>query len=299
MVPNTEAKVTLESKGSRYNLRIDGLKLQEDASRWMPRAFTGLTALMLDVKSSVTASWSLAPAVPIQKPLHPGAKEGLPQFDVIGDDTRPFIVESGKRVAVFVGNSPTITVATSLQRAADAIAKGMQAPDADHLFNDERFRTAVELFGSAAFEESSRAQLLTNAMALEVLAPAIDKHEIALEAIARWTKELEQLMSSSPPDSDEYHALDSLMREMLTRRQASIRSRIRSFVVATLSSHPDVSQLAKNAVKAYDERSTLVHQGTLPGDRAQVAATSLRQITELIIGSRLFGRHYSRVGSNG
>lgn len=139
IVPNTEAKVTLESKGSRYNLRIDGLNAQEDASRWMPRAFTGLTALMLDVKSSVTASWTLTPAIPVTKPLPATGLKGLPQFDTIGDEARPFVVESGQKVGVFVGHASTITVTASLQRAAQAIARGMKAPNADQLFNDERF----------------------------------------------------------------------------------------------------------------------------------------------------------------
>lgn len=61
-----------------------------------------------------------------------------------------------------------------------------------------------------------------------------------------------------------------LERELLFRREASLRSQIRKLVVDALviAGNPDPQEVGRRAVKVYDKRSTLVHQGVLNTDGA-------------------------------
>jgi len=59
------------------------------------------------------------------------------------------------------------------------------------------------------------------------------------------------------------------MRELIFRREASIRSRVRSSALRLANALPNdvAKQLARDAVYAYDARSSLVHDGYLEETR--------------------------------
>jgi len=90
-------------------------------------------------------------------------------------------------------------------------------------------------------------------------------------------------------DSIEAAALDSLERELLFRKEASLRFKIREFVLRTLTSagDPDANELARAAVAAYDLRSALVHEGTLPPDQVGGAIDTFRRVLERLFEAYL------------
>jgi hypothetical protein len=147
----------------------------------------------------------------------------------------------------------------------------------------------VDLFAAAGFESSESARLLTYSMALEVLTPPEEKHDIALGFLAKWQRELVAELHAHPEQSGEYAALESLNRELFMRRQASIRGRLRSFVARTLEAAGvnDAAAIAKKTVLAYDRRSMLVHQGALDPDLVGPTIGDLRGVLELLIRARL------------
>ena len=83
-------------------------------------------------------------------------------------------------------------------------------------------------------------------------------------------------------------ALDALKRELLVRRDASIRMRIRHFVRSTLetASVPDAQRIAAKAVAAYDARSSLVHYGTLSSAQISTSIEALGAAIEQVLAIR-------------
>lgn len=65
------------------------------------------------------------------------------------------------------------------------------------------------------------------------------------------------------PSSESWHVLDDLQRDVLFRSKASIRSRIRHLALGAFASDPKAQEKSKRAVRAYDMRSKLVHDGNL------------------------------------
>jgi hypothetical protein len=285
-MPNLHASLGTESHG--YAITVTGFPSSDSAFQFLPQAWLGLTAVMLETKAAFSASTLVRPG----RPLTVSNPSLLPNFQgpsVLVDEGEPNVVpEDVPLLTVGVGSS-TVSVGLSTDTIIAALARGMTDPRASLLFGDARFRTAVDLFAGAAFESSKPARLLTFAMALEVLTPPVDKHSVVQALIDGWLAELTQAKASYPEGSPEADALEALEREVLVRRHASIRWRIRQFVTDALSTigDPEAANLAKRAVQAYDARSRLVHDGSLLDAGADVAITDLRTVLERLFSVRL------------
>jgi len=124
-------------------------------------------------------------------------------------------------------------------------------------------------------------------LALEALAPQEFKHQCAIDAIARWIVEIEKLLSSIDPESEEYFAYESLKREIGFRKEQSIRSSIRHLVGSTLKGTDTKAEvLARRAVHLYDIRSRLVHDGYVPGEDLGQNINELRDIAFRVLRNR-------------
>lgn len=80
-------------------------------------------------------------------------------------------------------------------------------------------------------------------------------------------------------------SLESLKRELTFRQVDSIRKQIRSLVYSTLTEAGDTDSedVAKKAIKVYDKRSKLVHDGYLPPDELGQLITDVREIVERVL----------------
>jgi hypothetical protein len=208
-------------------------------------------------------------------------------YEALADGDAPAIYDASKRVAFLRAGAPTVTVTTAADRAVASIVNGFEAPEAVALFTDQRFRTAVALYAAAHFEESGSAKLLTLSMAVEVLSPVVEKHQVVLDLLDSWKPTLAAAKEASAADADALAGLESLERELMFRRDASIRSRVRSYVMGALEGSDGAEDAAKMAVRAYDARSRLVHEGTLdPADMGEAIA-NLQAVLKRVFQRRL------------
>jgi hypothetical protein len=101
--------------------------------------------------------------------------------------------------------------------------------------------------------------------------------------------QISQRKQTLQPGSEDYIALEALERELLFRREMSIRSQVRAVVLDTLNSisHPDAKKIASQALKIYDKRSTLVHEGCLPPTELHHCEQEARQIVEIVLKAKL------------
>ncbi|MGJ5814473.1 hypothetical protein [Paludibaculum fermentans] len=179
----------------------------------------------------------------------------------------PSVVSVGKNIRLAkVGIGGALIQSLSAQSIEPHLRDGILAPNAAALYADPRLRTAVELFCDAQIEHSMRSQFLTYIMALEVLTTPAMKHPIANELLDSLQAALSGQKLQFDKDTEEWHALSALEREILFRRDTSLRSRIRQLILSNLTRLADEERQsrARDLVWAYDVRSTIIHSGTAP-----------------------------------
>jgi hypothetical protein len=124
-------------------------------------------------------------------------------------------------------------------------------------------------------------------MALEALAEGGLKPRVALDLLAKWQGDVaERKNQALAPEQRE--ALEALERELFFRKAKSLRSQVRALVLHTLeaSGAPNASDIAQNAVKVYDKRSALVHEGSLPDDELRWAEREARTIVQAVLKAK-------------
>jgi hypothetical protein len=150
--------------------------------------------------------------------------------------------------------------------------------------DSERLRTALELYGSHFREHDARVRFLLLVMAIESLATPSAKHQVALRLITQWQTQLRTEQAQHAPFSPEFEALEALARELLFRRDDSIRSQIRRLVSTCVSTHDaEVREMVNRAVKVYDLRSTLVHTGHLAETEIEQGESHAREVLEFVL----------------
>lgn len=152
--------------------------------------------------------------------------------------------------------------------------------------NSEKLRTALELYGSHFFERQARIRFLLLIIALEALATPTLKSHVALALISKWQKDLSTEKQRYSRCSTEYDALEDLARELFYRREDSIRGQIRKlFCSIADKANSGSADLPRRALKIYDIRSKLVHEGSLPPADLEAAEEEARILLETVINN--------------
>jgi hypothetical protein len=178
----------------------------------------------------------------------------------------PSVIPIGKNIRTLKVGEITVTVTYSAEKYAPALAKALSQTNIGILYSDEKLRTAIELLSDSQRESSVRSKFLTCIIALEVLSNPVMKHAVARWLLDDLNARIEEQLRPYGDDSDERHALESLQRELIFRREASLRSSIRKLILDSLKdlSENDLIARSKEVVWAYDVRGNLVHDGTVP-----------------------------------
>ena len=147
----------------------------------------------------------------------------------------------------------------------------------------EKLRVALELYAAHFTEQQVRVRFLLLVIAIESLAKPTAKHQVAIDLLGRWRQELETEVSRFDPSSEEFHSLEALSRELVFRSEDSVRSQIRKL----FASLPGVgaaesAELQHRALRVYDKRSTLVHDGYLPAEELPPLEDEARALLEKV-----------------
>ena len=166
---------------------------------------------------------------------------------------------------------PVAVIEAALQEFQDVVLSGRAGA---------KIQTALELYSAQSIERDSKVRFLLLVMALECLSTATPKHPVALDLIAKWQGELKKEQEGYPRASEEFLALESLERELLFRRNDSIRSQVRALMARVKESSSAPADLARRALRVYDIRSTLVHEGDLPPEDLANAEREAKEFVE-------------------
>lgn len=178
-------------------------------------------------------------------------------------------------------HSRTVLTKDTLDLTLSGIAKALASPQ-----YGEKLRVALELYAAHFTERQVRVRFLLLVMAMESLAVATSKHQVAISLLERWHKELKAEMANHSPSSEEFKSLDTLSRELSFRAEDSIRSQVRKMFRGTNDTRtPESDELERRALQVYDKRSTLVHDGYLPTDELSILEREARELLEKLFMS--------------
>lgn len=152
----------------------------------------------------------------------------------------------------------------------------------------EKLRIALELYAGHFTEQQVRVRFLLLVMAMESLAKRTLKHQIAIDLLDRWHREVSAKMQELDSASEEFLSLEALSRELAFRREDSIRAQVRKLFTSLPGVDPaTANELQRRALRVYDKRSALVHDGHLPTEELSTMETEARQLLERVFASAI------------
>jgi len=148
--------------------------------------------------------------------------------------------------------------------------------------------TALELYAAHFTESQARVRFLLLVVAMEALSSCTTKHDAAIALLRHWEADLSKVMGNYAPSSEAWLSLDALRRELGFRSEDSIRSQVgKLFAVLPGVAPEDSALLQRRALRVYDKRSTLVHEGHLPASDLEELEREARELLERVLSSTI------------
>lgn len=285
----------LKKQDRFYVLIINGFPTEDTAKRYINNVWAGLMWMLLHRGLSPDAVLEPQKVVYAEDPYQ--AAQNLSQsfglhiegpIDGLIDGAQPAVYPTDKRLRTITVGQATVAGTTPAEHVLKFFGKGVAFPESAKVIEDAKLRVALELYGTYFTESSTNARFLTLVMALETLATGTPRTQLVLGLLDKWKKEAEELQNTVEPESDDAISLEAVSRELLFRKEDSIRRQIRKLVSTTLqaNSDADVSEMARRAVRIYDLRSTLVHEGKLESQVLSKATSDAKNIVERVLRAR-------------
>lgn len=272
---NLECKLKKESRA--YALIIKGFCTEEDAEYFLSNSWSGLMWVLLNC--GLAPLWETK-LQKISYTKDPVAKEI--------DGLQPAIFSSDGSYWARTTDNINLISGTNTDRFFEYFFKGIEYKNWENGFKNNKLRIALELYGAFFSEATENARFLTLVMVLEALSESEKRPDMVLDLLINFRGQIEDVESNYSKESNERVSLESLKRELTFRKEDSIRKQIRSLVFNTLSNNGDVDalEMAKQALKVYDKRSTLVHGGSLTLQELGSISSEARIIVERVLRAK-------------
>lgn len=215
-------------------------------------------------------------------------KRGWDEYDGDYSANRPCVVPEHKRLMRFGTGAATAIKGLQPSAVASTIREGLQSPAVEKLASREKLQLAVELYTSAFFTSSQRAEVLRLVTVLEAVAEPPATPPAATDAWRTAVDRVESLLSELDEGGSERQAVERLLERMHSLRmgEESISQGIRALIAEAVDADPDLGQteeLQSKATKAYRVRSRLLHDGEAPDEDVAEAQDFLRSFVPQLL----------------
>jgi hypothetical protein len=205
------------------------------------------------------------------------------------DAVLPAVYSAEKQVRVVAGGDATVIVGIAEEQIVGQIREFLEFRHPENTM-DNKLCVALELYSSHFREISQNARFLALVMVLEALATGVRRSDQVTVLLTGWQEQTETLKRSLPADDPLAAELDSLSRETFHRRESSIRNQIRSLVLDAYTragrTEADAAVAARTALRIYDSRSKLVHDGTVDCTALAESLADAKRIVVEVLRSR-------------
>ena len=284
-----------EQQDHLYILKVSGFASELDAREYASQIWSGFMWVMLNrnIAFSINMDFDKVTyaANPQQAAENLSKTFGVPfegKVDGLANGNLPTVYQSDKVIRFVYSGSANAILGKPVEQIFDVLVEGISLANNTGGISDAKLRTALDLYGAYYYERSANARLLTLVMALETLTVSALKSQYILDLIADWQKDVSRLKQDLGAESDEYEQLTALERELLFRKEKSLRSQARALVFDTvqMSGALNAKELADRAVKVYDKRSILVHEGALSVEDLRWAETEAKNVVEAVLRAK-------------
>jgi hypothetical protein len=279
----------LDKEDRFYVITVEGFTTENAAKEYLNNIWAGLMWLLLHRGLSPDAVFETSKVVYAEDPYEAAKNYGFKNpIDAFIDGGCPAVYPTNKRICKETANPITPYQTYHARDVFNLFRDGLAFEGSATVILDRKLRVALELWGAYFTEISSNARFLSLIMALEAMATGIPRTQLVLDLLEKWKKEVEALRNTVEAESDDDLSLEALGREVLVRKEDSIRRQIRRLVFTTLQSNgdKDAAVMAKKALDVYDQRSTLVHKGQLEPPELGTATNDAKNIVERVLKSR-------------
>jgi hypothetical protein len=248
---------SLKKQDRFYVFTIDGFPTEEAAKRYINKVWAGLMWVLLHRGLAPDAVFEPGKVVYSEDPYQAARNLGFKDpVDGFIDGAWPAVYPTEKRIHTETAGQISPLQTYSAGDVLDYFREGAAFPASADVINDAKLRVALELWGAHFTELSANARFLTLVMALEAVATGTPRTQLVLSLLDKWKMEIEELQKTVGPDSEDAVSLEALGRELLFRKEDSIRRQIRTVVLTTLQANgdEDAAETAKEAVRLYDIR---------------------------------------------
>lgn len=287
-----EKQAIFQMRAGHLIVRVAGFSTETEAEAFLPRVKAGLWNISLVKHVAFVPEFGRSEITIAQDPVKAGKNfaknyglDGSPVHG-LGNEGGYAVFRTNQNMRFMGGGQMTGSISTPIDQVAPIFVEAVSASNHTAIA-DSNFSTAMSLYLGQFFESSIRARLLTLMMVLEVLAPAMPKHESAVQLLEQATRGIDERLSGCA-DEEERFALESLKRELDFRKETSIRRRVRQLVMSgTGLQDADRKQLARDVVRAYDLRGQLIHTGTADEGEMHAALDTVFQTTKALLRGKL------------
>lgn len=288
----------IKDEGDFYALIIKGFLSEEHAKCYFERARVGLSWVLLHCGLAPVYSTDLQKVHyakdPVSASKNLASSFGLPEggpIDGLMDGRDAVVFDGRKNYKTITGGKANLIYGASLERFFAYFLEGTKLENGVDSLKNKKLRISLDMYAAFYSEASPNAKFLTLIMALESLCEPVRRPEIVVTHIQKFQESIGKHISSLDEDSEEFIAFEALMREVDFRKGSSIRVQIRKLVHDALkdSGNEDCLEVSKRAVKLYDKRSELVHNGEIKNENLSSLTGELRVIVERVLRCKITG----------
>jgi hypothetical protein len=285
-------QMTLSDDAGWYVLQVAGLQTREVADQLVPKIYAGLLWGALHESISPLASTELQAGAYRDDPeatarrLFPNGS--VSRIDVMFDGSRPAAYETKLAARFSMAGTPSVVAGFDPAHTLERVGEALGFAHVERVVTDKRLRVSLDLYNAFTREWSQNARFLTLALALEALLPDEKKPAYAIEMVDRWIEEVKRRKAAAAANSEEQADLESMIGGLRFQKEVSISRKAQRLVYQVLNRRgdADAAELAKRAKELYGDRSTLVHEGSLPEQQLNRATKDLRMIMKRVLTAR-------------
>jgi hypothetical protein len=285
--------VTVKQRSPYLVLLADGFSSEAEAEAFLPKLKGGLWNIALAHNIAFTPYFErreitrpedpYAAARNIAKSFGQQVEEPVKPLHGLTEDEGYTIYRTDENIRFLGFDGGTASVSTGWDSVSKTLAAGIENVRPLAGVSESALATAIDLYLASHYETSIRAKLLTLMMALEVLAPATEKHKVAVTLLTDFKTRVDAQLAVEL-DEDARDALEALQKEIEFRKETAIRRRIRRLVLDNVAlDEGDRRALAKKVVDAYDLRGAVVHTGTVDQRELGVANDTALNVVKLLL----------------
>jgi hypothetical protein len=290
----------LKKESDQYALIISPFTSPEAARQHFIRAWSGLTWILLhcgiaprfDNKINIVE----ASDTPDELGQNLAKTFGIAQFEEVHgifSATDTVIFESNKNFKTLSTGNVTLTFGASSDNLFARLKEGLELQNSAIAYTNDKFKLALDLYAAYFSESSDNSRFLTLVMALESLTEPHSRPKLLVDTLTDLQKIILEIEGSLDDGSEVKREFALFRQDLNHKKNQSIRSQIRTLVSSTLQERgePDYLDAATRALKIYDARSELVHNGRVSSGDIHGFTNDAREIVERVLKAKLFQGH--------